>query len=118
MYKDAADELYFLEKGRIAVEIGLGIDRKAIVYTARPGEAFAWSALVPPHILTASLVGVEPSTVLCVSRKGLLEEFDRDPQVARVVLEHTARLIATRLKDTRLQFVNLLQWQMEHLKSD
>jgi CRP-like cAMP-binding protein len=53
----SATNVYLLRAGKVAIQIEFVIyehEIRATVYTVGKGEAFGWSALVPPHRLTAS----------------------------------------------------------------
>ena len=79
---DAADSLFLVERGRIALTLPMQVrgqrggrpDRGAA-----PGPDLGWSALIPPHRFT--LKATAPSTPRCSRspRTALLEHFARAP---------------------------------------
>lgn len=53
----SATDVYLLRAGKVAIQIEFVIyehEIRATAYTVGKGEVFGWSALVPPHRLTAS----------------------------------------------------------------
>lgn len=108
--KEEAEYMYFLKEGHVAIEIEIGSNQRALVLTISAGECCGWSALVPPGRMTASAVAVERSTVILVPGGAILECFEREPKAGLQVMAELARMIALRLKDTRLQLLNLMHW--------
>jgi CRP-like cAMP-binding protein len=105
-----ARKLYILHSGRVAIEIRIDGENRFFVHTAAPREVFGWSALVPPFSLTASARAVEPSTIIAISASALEDEITREPNAGLELMKGVIRLVSTRLKDTRLQLVNILHW--------
>ena len=107
---DVADALYLVLSGRVAVEMELPRHRKVVVDFAERGEFFGWSALVPPHLLTASCLCMEQSTLLRIPREPLRKLLEEDVSLKASLMEMISTLVARRLKDTRLQMSYLLGW--------
>ncbi|HQO33541.1 MAG TPA: cyclic nucleotide-binding domain-containing protein [bacterium] len=107
---DAADALYLVLSGRVAVEMDLPRHRKIVVDFVEGGDFFGWSALVPPHVLTASCLCMEQSRLLRIPREPLLKLLKEDVSLKASIMEMISRLVAVRLKDTRLQMSYLLGW--------
>ena len=106
---EAAGSLYIVERGRIAVLIDLGHGRQTVVDTVGPGASFGWSTLVPPYVYTASAMCSEPAKVLVVPGDGLRELCQQHCRTAYAIMERLAMVISTRLKDTRLELMSLVQ---------
>ena len=103
-----AEDLYILQKGKIAIEQELrysGRRVKAAVTTLGPGRLFSWSALVEPHILTASASCEEKAEVIAIKGADLLDLFEKDNHIGYVVMKNLAAVIGSRLTRTRQRLV-------------
>ena len=107
---ETANALYIVIKGRVAIEIDLPRNRKIVIDFIERGDSFGWSALVPPHIVTASCLSVEETTLLEIPRESLLRLMDDDIAMKASIMEMLTHVVAVRLKDTRLQLTYLLGW--------
>ncbi len=107
---EKADALNMVVHGRVAIEISLPKKRKVVIYVVNRGDLFGWSALVPPHIITASSLCMENVTLVEVPRAPLLKLLDEDLALKATMMETISRVVAFRLKDTRLQLSYLLGW--------
>ena len=76
---DEATTLYIILEGRVAVLIDIGGGRKTNVDTITKGETLGWSAMVPPHTMTAAAKAVERTRVVAIPAGGdariLLDEL-------------------------------------------
>lgn len=82
--------------------LGNLINRDATVSSADPGQIFAWSALLPPHISTASATTRVPSRVIAFDCEELKLAFQEDCLFANVMLNKIAVVIRQRLRDMRI----------------
>jgi CRP-like cAMP-binding protein len=105
-----AEKLYVLLEG--TVEVMINTDEEGLqqetVSTLSPGDAFCWSAVVEPYILTASVFAVTPATVIAIDGAGLRAMFELDCHLGYRVLQKAAQVISDRLKDTRIQMLSLV----------
>jgi CRP-like cAMP-binding protein len=104
---DAARDLYFLESGRVGIQIELGSGRYMVVENISPGECFGWGALVEPYRYTASAVCVEDTVLLATDGRAMRELMESDPHLGFVMMSGVAHIAALRLKDTRLQLISV-----------
>jgi CRP/FNR family cyclic AMP-dependent transcriptional regulator len=108
--RDEAEKLYILLEG--SVDIMIDTDEEGLqqetVSTLSHGDAFCWSAVVEPHILTASALAATPATVIAVDGTGLRAMFELDCHLGYRILQKAAQLISNRLKDTRIQMLSLV----------
>jgi CRP-like cAMP-binding protein len=103
-----ARRVYLLLEGRVALRFRLPLkppSRETTIDTMGKGEAFGWSALVRPHLLTATAICSEPSKCLAFEREDLRQLFQENNHIGFTVMEHLAAVIATRLRDVRLQLI-------------
>jgi len=105
---EEARDLHILLEGRVSMLFEVGRGREAILHTVAEGEAFGWSALVQPYRFTASAKALEKSMVVSVDGPALKKLMDKDCYLGFVIMEKLAELISARLRDTRLQMINLV----------
>lgn len=101
-----AKDLYIVEEGCLALEMTVrwgpgGTSWQWPVDVATPGEPVAWSALVEPHTLTASIRPLVATSVLAIEGAALTSLFDECPRIGRAVLEGVATLVSSRLRGAR-----------------
>ena len=107
--RDKAEKLYVLLEG--TVDIMVDTDEEGLqhetVSTLGPGDVFCWSAVVEPHVLTASAFAATPVTVVAVDGAGLRAMFELDCHLGYRILQKAAQVISDRLRDTRIQMLSL-----------
>jgi CRP-like cAMP-binding protein len=100
-----ADHFYFLAEGEM--ETLLKTDEEDIcISSIPPGDPVGWSALIEPHIYTASARATRPSKVIAFPRP-LLAALLEDDRLAAVLMKKLADLISRRLRDTQVQLLSL-----------
>jgi CRP/FNR family cyclic AMP-dependent transcriptional regulator len=105
-----AEKLFVLIEG--TVDIMINTDEEGLqqetVSTLAHGDVFCWSAVVEPHVLTASGFAATPATVLAIDGAGLRALFELDCHLGYCILQKSATVISNRLKDTRIQMLSLV----------
>lgn len=99
----SATDVYLLEAGRVAIQVEFIIyqyEFRAAVYTVRKGETFGWSALVPPHRLTASARCLEKADVITLKGAELMDFLDEHARMGYVVMKNLSGIISSRLAAT------------------
>jgi CRP-like cAMP-binding protein len=100
-----ADHFYFLAEGEM--ETLLKTDEEDISLSAiPPGEPVGWSALIDPHVYTASARSVGRSAVIAFPRPTLAALLE-DDHFAATLMKKLAELISSRLRDTQVQLLSL-----------
>ena len=61
----------------------------------------AWSALVPPHVLTASIRCTEKTRMISIEALDLQRILGEAPLIEGAVMKNLARIISSRLKEGR-----------------
>lgn len=92
---DDANDLYFLESGRVRFSIGVGNRPDGSGSLILPGKIFGWAALLqelPRRVATASCL--EDSTLYVIPREKLLELFEQDHAAGYQVMRRLATTIA------------------------
>lgn len=100
-----ATDIYLLKNGRVEIQVEFKIydyEIMATVYTVGEGEIFGWSALVPPHRLTASARSKGRADVIMINGKELMEFLERDRNTGYVVMKNLSALISSRLASTTI----------------
>jgi len=105
---DPANYLYIVREGRVAILIDIGRTKQTVIDTISRNGSFGWSAMVPPYIYTSTSRTLEPTRVIVLSGQELRELCSIHCSTCYTIMEKIARIISKRLKDTRLQLVNLL----------
>ena len=113
--EEPARFLYIVGQGRVALEMRIerpdgSVAGPTTVESIGPSDAFGWSALVEPHILTLSAKAVEPSKLLLIEAESFRDVLARHTNVGYRVMVNVAELLAERLAQTREAFVYERSW--------
>lgn len=93
--------------GRLAIRLAVPGRGTVTVQTVEPGDCIGWSALVPPHRATSTVVAIEPTTIVTFDGTALRTAIDSDPALAAAVLWRVLDAVARRLTATRTQLLDL-----------
>jgi len=108
----SATDIYLLKDGEVNIQVELVIydlEARATVYTVRKGETFAWSALVPPHKLTAAARCQQKTEVLTINGKELMDIFEKNNHIGCVVMRNLSKVISSRLAATMVALRHQIQ---------
>jgi CRP/FNR family cyclic AMP-dependent transcriptional regulator len=108
----SATDVYLLETGKVDIQIEFKIydyEIMTTVYTVGKGEIFGWSALVPPHRLTASARCEGKADVIMIDGKELMEFLEKDRRIGYVVMKNLSALISSRLASTTIALRHEIQ---------
>ncbi len=83
--------------------MGNFITEDVTVSSVGPGQLFSWSALIPPHVSTASAKAVTRTRVLAFDSEDLFKIFQEDCNFGYVMLQKVAGVIRQRLRDMQIQ---------------
>lgn len=101
------DSFGVVVEGRLAIRLDVPGRGEATVLTIEPGDCVGWSALVPPHRATSTIVAIERTTVIVLDGPALRDALDADPILAAAVLRRVLDAVARRLAATRTQLLDL-----------
>jgi CRP-like cAMP-binding protein len=93
----------------IVVEGAVGIVRRqegkedTIISAVGPGHVCAWSAMVPPHIATASAKALTSCWLIAFNRKKLLSIFQKDCRFGYLMMQKIVQISRDRLLDARIE---------------
>ncbi len=106
-----ADELGIVNDGTFEIEIRLEVapyTQTINICTLTKGNTFAWSALVEPHLLTASVKCVGKGRAFHIKAIDLQRIFIDRPSIERIVMTNLATLMRSRLTDSWVQLTRLV----------
>ena len=104
-----SQKVYLVEEGLVSVQSELGEGLRAPISLVSQGEAFGWSALVPPYRLTATVVAVSKTRVLAIERDPLLALMRSNPSLGHTIMENVATIMASRLQNLGLALVGVVR---------
>ena len=110
MQGKTTDQLLIVNNGKVAVEAWIDVPRYShtlTIATLTRGRVCAWSALVPPHVLTASIKCLENTQMIAIKDSDLQKLFVGRPQMEAVVMRNLAGVISSRLRDNHTQLMRL-----------
>lgn len=108
---NTTDELHIVNEGKVAVEMRVDVvpfTQTVNIANLGKGKVCAWSALVEPNVLTASVKCVDRTQVISIKASHLQRIFKERPRVEAVVMRNLAVIISSRLRDSRAQLVALI----------
>lgn len=101
------DSLGVVVDGRLAIRLNVPGRDVVTILTVEPGDFIGWSALVPPHRSTSTIIALEATTVVTFDGAALRAALDADPELAAAVLRRVLDAVARRLAATRTQLLDL-----------
>ena len=111
-----ADRVFVVERGRIDLSLPMHVrsrDEDVLIEERLPGQAFGWSALIPPHRFTLKAVAPLDTEVLAIPRPALLEYFAAHPDVAYIVTRNVAEVVSGRLQVFQAMWLREMQRGLE-----
>ena len=100
-----ADALYLLLEGNVTLSCNSPADPKTQIHIedVNPGEPFAISALIPPHILAHTARAADPCQTIRINAAALRTLCEQDCKVGYMLLRQVAAAAMERLQFTRVQ---------------
>jgi len=89
--------------GEVNLVYKLGNGREVVGDTLLSGDALAWSALLPPHTLTASAVARKAGSLVEIEAKGLRSMCEEDKEFGYHMMKEVATMLRSRLSAMRVQ---------------
>jgi CRP-like cAMP-binding protein len=100
---EPARRLMILESGKVDIVHVMGDGRAAVVDSLVEGDLMAWSALLEPHVLTASGVARTAGTAIEIDGEGMRKICKENPEYGLVMMTEVAKTLRARLEATRVQ---------------
>ena len=104
-------DLGVVVRGRVALRLRVPERGLTTILTIEAGEVIGWSAVVPPHRSTSTVIAVVPTEVLLIDGVQLRAELAADPVLAAAVYRSLLEAVASRLTGTRMQLLDLFAQQ-------
>jgi CRP-like cAMP-binding protein len=104
---DAADAIWLLRRGAVAVEIAAPGRAPLVVETLRAGDVLGWSWLVPPRRCAADARALEPAGGVRLDAACLRRKCDADPATGYRVLKAWLPYLADRMRAQRIQMLDV-----------
>ena len=101
------DSFGVVVNGRLSIRLAVPGRGSVTVLTIEPGDCVGWSALVPPHRATSTVIAIEPTTVVSFDGPALRAAIDADPALGVAVLWRVLDAVSRRLTATRTQLLDL-----------
>ena len=105
---DQPDEMYFIEAGLVSAQLELPDGKIMRLRSMRGGTTVGEMGMYLGTVRTASVVADRTSIVHCLSKNALREMEKKDPEVAALMHQWIARLLAERLADNNRTIEALL----------
>ena len=109
---DNAADFFVLVSGKVDLCLPVrlrGVLKDVSVESVRVGQALGWSALVKPYRFTLSGRATEPSEVVCLARRDLLDLFEADVSIGYAFFTKVSEVIGIRLLTFQALWVRELQ---------
>lgn len=104
---EATADLGIVRSGRVALRLRVPERGPTTILTVEPGDIIGWSAIVPPHRATSTVVALVPTELLLIDGAALRTELAADADLAASVYLLLLEALARRLTGTRLQLLDL-----------
>lgn len=103
---DPADAMYVVCDGRVELRLHQR-QRELPTATLGPHDLLGWSWFVEPNTWTVDVVAPTGATLVRIPRAALVELIDGDPSTGRALAEVLVGVLSRRLRDTRVQLLDL-----------
>lgn len=104
---EAADTLYLLRRGRVALEVHAPGQGALVIETLGPGHVLGWSWLFPPYRWHFDARAIEPVGAVAVDGACLRAKAEDDPAFGYELMRRFASLMLERLQATRVRLLDL-----------
>jgi CRP/FNR family cyclic AMP-dependent transcriptional regulator len=94
-------------RGRVALRLRVPERGTTTILTVEEGGIVGWTAVVPPHRATSTVVALVPTDLLLLDGERLRAELEADPVLAAAVYRSLLEALANRLSGTRMQLLDL-----------
>jgi CRP-like cAMP-binding protein len=101
----SADALFLLLSGSVDLYFHVLTEqhKELLIGEVNPGEPFAISALIPPHILQHTARAAKMCHVLKINARALRALCDKDTPLGYILMRHVTEAAMERLHFTRIQ---------------
>jgi len=113
---DAADSLFVVERGRLALTLPMevrGKEQDVLIEERGAAQTLGWSALVPPHRFTLKATALVDSEVVALPRIALSEHLSAHPAVGYLVARNVSAVVGQRLSVFQTMWLREMQRVVE-----
>ena len=113
---DAAQSLFVVERGRIALTLPMTLrdkEQDVLIEERSPGQSLGWSALVPPHRFTLKAAAAVDTEVLALPRAALFAHFAAHPALGYAVTRNLSAVVGHRLQVMQTMWLREVQRVVE-----
>ncbi len=103
----AAETLYLVRRGRVAIEVHAPGRGPIIVETVGPGAAVGWSWLIPPYRWHFDARAIDAVGAVAVDAACLRSKADADPALGYALLQRVSGVLLERLQAARMRLLDL-----------
>jgi len=102
-----ADRLYFIERGRVALQNFVPGTGVTTIQTVGPGAALGWSWLYPPYRWHFSAVALEPVEAAGLCGRTLRDRMQENHEFGYEIAMRVSHLLLERLQATRFRLFEM-----------
>ncbi|MEA2008820.1 MAG: cyclic nucleotide-binding domain-containing protein [Chloroflexota bacterium] len=113
---EEAKYLYLVTEGEVVIRFNPEDGAAITVSTVGKGDVFGWSSIFGSHTYTSCAVCREDGKLLRIKGLDLKKLCEEHPAIGILILERLASVIASRLKGTQNQVVELLHQGLKNKK--
>lgn len=103
----AADELYLVRSGKIALEVHDGARGPVVLETVGPDDALGWAAVNPPYRWSLDARAIEPTLLFAINGTCVRQKLDADHSFGYAFTKRLMNEIHERLERVRLQALDV-----------
>ena len=100
-------KLYIIQEGLVAIILEVGPMAQRQVQAASNFDICGWSAMIEPHVYTATVKALEKTTTLAVSGQELSNLCSTHPDMGVRIFKAVAQVVATRLHQAYVQLLGV-----------
>jgi len=108
---EEANQFYLIRTGKVALELFAHSKGALIISTLYEGDILGWSWLSPPYKWKFSARAVEETRAFALDGKCLRVKAEMDHDLGYEILKRFVHIIEDRLQSTRLQLLNIYDYQ-------
>jgi len=101
------DNVYLIEEGLVAILLELGPLSERQLQAASNFEILGWSAMIEPHISTATAKAIEKTKALAFNGKELCDLCLTKPELGCIICRAVAHVLSTRLHSAYHQLLGV-----------
>lgn len=106
---DREDYLFILLEGQVVLEMEVPTRGQVAVYTAESLDVIGWSSMTPiVRQRTASVRATQPSLLVALNNKLLMQLCDEDHELGYLIMRRLANIVANRFLTTRLCLLDII----------